>query len=57
MRPDLTTEEHRRRGDEADALWSELVRRATGGAHGMSRRAPLAAALAVLGDQKVPNGR
>ena len=28
--PDLTTEEHRRRGDAADALFRELVRRATG---------------------------
>jgi hypothetical protein len=28
--PDLTDEEHQRRGDAADALWRELVRRATG---------------------------
>jgi hypothetical protein len=28
--PDLTEEEHRRRSDAADALWRELVRRATG---------------------------
>ena len=28
--PDLTPEEHQRRGDAADALWRELVRRATG---------------------------
>ena len=28
--PDLTKEEHRRRGDAADAMWRELVRRATG---------------------------
>jgi hypothetical protein len=28
--PDLPPEEHRRRGDAADALWRELVRRATG---------------------------
>jgi hypothetical protein len=27
--PDLTPEEHQRRGDAADALWRELVRRAT----------------------------
>ena len=27
--PDMTPEEHRRRGDAADALWRELVRRAT----------------------------
>jgi hypothetical protein len=27
--PDLTPEEHRRRGAAADALWRELVRRAT----------------------------
>ena len=27
--PDLTTEEHRRRGDAADALFREIVRRAT----------------------------
>jgi len=29
--PDMTPEEHRRRGDAADALWHELVRRAVGG--------------------------
>jgi hypothetical protein len=29
--PDLTPEEHQRRGDAADALFRELVRRATGG--------------------------
>jgi hypothetical protein len=28
--PDLTPEEHQRRGDAANALWRELVRRATG---------------------------
>jgi hypothetical protein len=28
--PDLTPDEHQRRGDTADALWRELVRRATG---------------------------
>ena len=28
--PDMTPEEHQRRGDAADALWCELVRRATG---------------------------
>jgi hypothetical protein len=28
--PDLPPEEHRRRGDAADALWRELVRRTTG---------------------------
>jgi hypothetical protein len=28
--PDMTSEEHRRRGDAADALFRELVRRATG---------------------------
>jgi hypothetical protein len=28
--PDLPPEEHQRRGDAADALWRELVRRATG---------------------------
>jgi hypothetical protein len=28
--PDMTPEEHRRRGDAASALWRELVRRATG---------------------------
>jgi hypothetical protein len=27
--PDMTPEEHQRRGDAADALWVELVRRAT----------------------------
>ena len=27
--PDLTPEEHQRRGEAADALWRELVRRAT----------------------------
>jgi hypothetical protein len=27
--PDLTTEEHRRRGDAADALFREIVRRTT----------------------------
>jgi hypothetical protein len=27
--PDMTLEEHKRRGDAADALWRELVRRAT----------------------------
>jgi hypothetical protein len=27
--PDLTPEEYQRRGDAADALWRELVRRAT----------------------------
>jgi hypothetical protein len=27
--PDLTPEEHKLRGDAADALWRELVRRAT----------------------------
>jgi hypothetical protein len=27
--PDMTPEEHQRRGDAADALWRELVRRAT----------------------------
>lgn len=27
--PDLTPEEHKRRGDAADALWREMVRRAT----------------------------
>jgi hypothetical protein len=26
--PDLTPEEHKRRGEAADALWRELVRRA-----------------------------
>jgi hypothetical protein len=26
----MTPEEHRRRGDAAEALWRELVRRATG---------------------------
>jgi hypothetical protein len=25
--PDLTPEEHRQRGDAADAMWRELVRR------------------------------
>jgi hypothetical protein len=30
--PDMTPEEHRRRGDAARALWRELVRRATGNA-------------------------
>jgi len=29
MRPDMTPEELQRRGDAADALWRELVRRAT----------------------------
>jgi hypothetical protein len=29
--PDMTPEEHRRRGDAAAALFKELVRRATGG--------------------------
>src|SRR5690242_16678109 len=28
--PDMSSEEHRRRGDAADALFRELVRRATG---------------------------
>jgi hypothetical protein len=28
-RADLTPEEHKRRGEAADALWRELVRRAT----------------------------
>jgi hypothetical protein len=28
--PDMTTEKHQRRGDAADALFRELVRRATG---------------------------
>jgi hypothetical protein len=28
--PDMTPEEHRRRGDAADVLWRELVRRADG---------------------------
>ena len=28
--PDMTPEEHQRRGEAADALWRELVRRATG---------------------------
>jgi hypothetical protein len=28
--PDLTPEEHQRRGDTAEALWRELVRRSTG---------------------------
>ena len=28
--PDMTPEEHRQRGDAADALWRELVRRAVG---------------------------
>jgi len=28
--PDMTPEEHRRRGDAATELWRELVRRATG---------------------------
>jgi hypothetical protein len=28
--PDLPPEEHQRRGDAADAVWRELVRRATG---------------------------
>jgi hypothetical protein len=27
--PDMTPEEHQRRGDARDALWRELVRRAT----------------------------
>jgi hypothetical protein len=27
--PDMTSEEHQRRGDAADALWVDLVRRAT----------------------------
>jgi hypothetical protein len=30
--PDVTEEELQRRGDGADALWRELVRRASGGA-------------------------
>ena len=29
--PDMTPEEHRQRGEAADALWRELVRRAAGG--------------------------
>jgi hypothetical protein len=29
--PDMTPEEHRRRGEAAQALWRELVRRATEG--------------------------
>ena len=29
--PDITPEEHKRRGDAAQALWHELVRRATVG--------------------------
>ncbi|HET7884419.1 MAG TPA: hypothetical protein VFL55_26255 [Acetobacteraceae bacterium] len=29
--PEMTPEEHKRRGDAADALWRELVQRATGG--------------------------
>jgi len=29
--PGVSPEEHKRRGDAADALWRELVRRATGG--------------------------
>jgi hypothetical protein len=28
--PDMTPEEHRRRGEAAAALWRELVRRVTG---------------------------
>jgi hypothetical protein len=28
--PDMTQEEHRRRGDATRALWRELARRATG---------------------------
>ena len=31
---DLTSEEHQRRGDAADALFQELVRRATGRSRG-----------------------
>ena len=42
--PDLTPEEHRRRGDAADALFREMVRRAAG----KDRSADPAAALAQL---------
>ena len=42
--PDMTPEEHQRRGDAADALFREIVRRATGN----DRSADPAAALAQL---------
>ena len=29
--PDMTQEEHRQRGDAADALWRDLLRRTAGG--------------------------
>ena len=47
--PDMTPEEHQRRGDAADALFREMVRRATG----KDRSATPAAALAQLRQRPV----
>ena len=45
--PDMTPEEHQRRGDAADALFREMKRRIAQG-HDRSRRRLLAAPLSVL---------
>ena len=41
--PDMTADEHRRRGEAADALWRELIRRTAGGEWPVGATGPQAA--------------